>query len=515
MEAIAGKQQEITVAEAPAPSAGRSSAVFGITTAAVYSLALVKAIVLTGSFGTGPQMDAFTIALILPNMVASIAAANCGPAMVPVLASAAREGHHARSNAFRSTLWLSLAVSLLAVAGLYLFAGPLIRLIAPHFDGSRHLLAIELLRVLSILPAASIVSGYCSAELLSRRKYFVVAVVPAISTAVTIAAILSVRTITMLAYSVVAGTVIQAAIVLMLSLRASTMTAQLRLWTPHTRDIVLAQLPLMGTAIFGAANSSIDQALAALLPLGSASALNYATSLNALLVQSAVMSAVWVALPEFSDIAGAGDWEKLRRRARKYMIALASVAAPLSAAVILFAGPGIRIVFQRGAFTATSTFLVSGAWTGYAWGLVPLAIGMVCVRVLNSIQCNRPLIVVGMIMLPLNALLDLVLMRIFGVFGIGLSTSLLYGFSTFLLLKLVDRRIGNVMDSPTVRAVGAIIMATVVAAAACLAARWVFGVGLSGLVLSGIVLVVTMAGLYFLLGVFPVPARLQDLKTTA
>ncbi len=283
---VVESRQENPPVESPAPVGGLPSIVFGTTSAAVYALALVKAIVLTGVYGTGPEMDAFTIAFLIPNLLATIAAGNCAPAMVPVLVSAAREGWAARAHAFRATLWLSLSASLVAAAILYAFAAPLVHVIAPRFDTVRHTRAVELLRVLSFVPVASIALGYCSAELLSRRKYFLVAAAPAISTAITIAVILSFpHSITALAYGVMAGTLVQAAFVLRLSLRSNPAVERLRLWTPHTRTIMLAQLPLMGAAVFGVANSSIDQFFAALLSTGNVSALNYANALNSWLVQ--------------------------------------------------------------------------------------------------------------------------------------------------------------------------------------------------------------------------------------
>jgi putative peptidoglycan lipid II flippase len=450
-----------------------------------------------GAYGTGPEMDAFTIAFLIPNLLATIAAGNCAPAMVPVLISAEREGRVARARAFRSTLWLSLSAGFVAAAILYAFAGPLVHVIAPGFDTGRHRSAVELLRVLSLAPVASIAFGYCSAELLSRRKYFLVAAAPAISTAITIAVILSFpRSITALAYGVMAGTLVQAAYVLRLSLRSNSAVGHLRLWTPHTRTIVMTQVPLMGAAVFGAANSSIDQFFAALLPTGNVSALNYANALNSWLVQSVIMAASWVALPEFSEFASSGDSQKLRQRARQYMIALTVVAAPLTVAVLLFGSTGVHVGFERRAFTSHSTALVGHAWSAYALGIVPLAIGMVCVRILNAISGNRALIVVGATMLPLNAALDYILMRMFGIYGIGLSTSLVFCCSAILLLYLVGRRIGNLIDAVTARALLSAVVASAVGGIACLVARRLFGGSNGGLLITAALMMLSIGVLY-------------------
>ena len=509
MKAVVEMERENLPVASQAPAGMRHSVVFGTTAAAVYSLVLVKAIVMTGAFGTGPEMDAFTMALLIPNLLATIAAGNCGPAMVPVLASAAREGQSARAAAFRATLWLSLAASVAAAAGLYALAGPLVSAIAPRFDAVRHARAIELLRLLSLVPTASVVSGYCSAELLSRRKYVLVAAAPAISTAITIAVILGFpRSITALAYGVVAGTVAQAVIIMMLSLRSNPAAGRLRLWTPHTRGIVMAQLPLTGAAVFGVANASIDQTFASLLPTGNVSALNYATGLHSLLLQSVVMGATWVALPEFSELASSGDLQKMRERARQYMIALTAVAAPLTAAVLLFGSTGVHAVFERHAFTAHSTALVGGAWSGYALGLVPMAIGMVCVRILNATGANRALIVVGATMLPLNAVLDYILMRVFGIYGIGLSTSLVVCCSAALLLYMVSRRIGKLIDAATARALLCAVLAAAVGGITCVGVRRLIGNGGAGLVISAAFLVLSIGVLYAMAGLLePVSTR--------
>ncbi len=504
MKAIVGSSGKNSALDSQAPLGVLPSVIFGTTTAVVYGLALVKAIVLTGVYGTGPEMDAFTIAFLIPNLLATIAAGNCAPAMVPVLISAAREGLTARAHAFRATLWLSLSASVLMSTILYAFAAPLVHAIAPSFDALRHMRAVELLRVLCFVPVGSIVFGYCSAELLSRRRYFLVSAAPAISTAVIIAVILNFpRSITALAYGVMAGSLVQAAFVLTISLRSNSTAGRIRLWTLHTRTILLTQLPLMGAAVFGVANSSIDQFFAAMLPAGNVSALNYANALNSWLVQSVIMAGSWIALPEFSELAFSGESQQIRQRARQYMIALTSIAAPLTVVVLLFGSVGVHIGFEHRAFTSYSTALVVRAWSGYAPGIVPLAVGMVCVRVLNAIGANRALILVGATMLPLNAALDSILMRVFGIYGIGLSTSLVFCCSAILLLLMVARRTGNLIDAATARALVSAVAASAVGGIACLVARHRFGSGNGGLVISAVWMILSIGVLYAMAGLLP------------
>ena len=144
---------------------------------------------------------------------------------------------------------------------------------------------------------------------------------------------------------------------------------------------------------------------------------------------------------------------------------------------------------------------MSGAWVGYAWGLVPVAIGMVCVRLLNALHANGALVIVGITMLPLNAVLDLILMRFYGVFGIGLSTSVVWTCSAAILLYQVTRRTGVLLDGPTIRLLLRTLLATGLAGLACLGSRLVLGSNMTGLVLSALVTIATISGLYMAFGI--------------
>jgi putative peptidoglycan lipid II flippase len=210
------------------------------------------------------------------------------------------------------------------------------------------------------------------------------------------------------------------------------------------------QLPLLLASGIGVLNVLVDQAIAGLLPAGAISGLSYGYSLNGIIAQCVVMSLGWVALPEFASLYASGEMSRLVERARECIRGVVLVAAPLTVLVIAAGYTAVKLTFQHGAFNASSTHLVYQTWAGYTVGLVPFAVGMMGVRMLNAIHEQRSLAKIAALMLPFNAGLDYLFMRQWGVFGISLSTSLVYCLTTWLILKLLRRRTGvSLMDAPT------------------------------------------------------------------
>jgi putative peptidoglycan lipid II flippase len=84
------------------------------------------------------------------------------------------------------------------------------------------------------------------------------------------------------------------------------------------------------------------------------------------------------------------------------------------------------VLFQRGAFTSADTELVSWVQACYAIQIPFYICAMLFVRFISSIRRNDVLMYVSAINLVLDVVLNLVLMRVWHVAGIALSTSIVY-----------------------------------------------------------------------------------------
>lgn len=459
------------IAAAREPRLGGSiigkSLLFGAISCVAYLLSLAKTILVSRYFGTSPEMDAFTVAVLVPNLLGSLITGSAAAGLIPALAKAERDGTQERSDIFRTTFMLAVTVSAVGTVLLAVFAHPLIRVVASAFDNQRFWTAVALARWAAPLFVLTAAYAFASAELLARKKYALVAAAPGFGTVLSflLIAVFHSQGVDILVWSLVAGTTLQAVIVLIPAWKASFGGRLTRWRNPHVVSVLATQVPLLAASTIGVANSFVDQFMGALLPTGNVSALGYATSLNTVTMQVVVMAMGWVVLPDFSAMVAAADFERLRRRVRYCIIAAAMLALPACLGIALFGHEAIRILFQHGRFRADSTLLVYRGWMGYSLGLLPAAVGMIAVRAANGLQQNWLLFRVGLVLLVLNAALDYLLMHVAGIFGISLSTSLVYCTSCVLMYgALRFRGAGLLLDRRILRRIGSVALATGAAA---------------------------------------------------
>jgi putative peptidoglycan lipid II flippase len=385
-------------------------------------------------------------------------------------------------------LILAGTVCVLLCVLLVLLADPMIAVLASRFDVGRKLQAANLLRWASPLLIFNAVYAIGSAELLSRQKYNLVALAPAISSLASLAIIGLFKNsgVSVLVYSLLVGTALQSMVVVWPAWSANPVYGRSSLWTPAVRNLVRGQIPLLITSAVGIANVSVDQAIASFLPAGSVSALNYASTINALVVQMVVMSAAWVALPELAQLAAIGNMEMLLVRARRCIAGITMVAAPVAALILVSGSFAIRLLFQHGNFDQQSTHLVFTTWAGYTLGLVPFSIGIMAARLINVTNVNYALVALGAVALPLNGLLDYLLMKKWGCFGISLSTSMVYCVTSTVLYIFLQRRIGTILN----RAICKVIFGSVLASMAAGGYLWAIRAAIPnewfGMILGGL-----------------------------
>jgi putative peptidoglycan lipid II flippase len=163
-----------------------------------------------------------------------------------------------------------------------------------------------------------------------------------------------------------------------------------------------------------------------MLPSGSVAALSYANKIVSLIVAIGATALTTAALPYFSHMVADADWAGCRHTLKRYTALVLATTVPLTLLLMALSHPLIRLVFQRGAFTAVDTDLVSHVQQCYFIQLPFYMCGMLFVRFLSSIRRNDVLMYGSAISLALDISLNLVLMRTMGIAGIALSTSLVY-----------------------------------------------------------------------------------------
>ena len=405
---------------------------------------VLKDLVVARVFGRSDALDAFLIAFLVPSFVLALVMSSLGSALIPVLVETRQKrGTEAEQKLLSSMMLLSMSFLVLIATLLGLFAPFYLPVLGSSFSAQKLLLTRQILYCLLPFLVFSGLAIFVSGVLSAYKKFALPALVPIATPLITIAAILWTPkswSVFALAIGVVAGGFLEAAILLRL-LKTCGMRFRLR-WHGLDADVrsVLGQYaPVLAGSVLMCSTTVIDQAMAAMLPSGSVAALSYANKIVALIVAIGATALSTAILPYFSHMVAEQDWAGCRHTLKRYTALTFATTVPLTLALIAFSHPLIRLIFQRGAFTAVDTDLVSHVQICYFIQVPFYMCGMLFVRFLSSIRRNDVLMYGSAISLALDISLNLVLMRKMGIAGIALSTSLVYVVAFIILGALSVR----------------------------------------------------------------------------
>ena len=197
-------------------------------------------------------------------------------------------------------------------------------------------------------------------------------------------------------------------------------------WDPPTREVIGQFAPLVAGGLLMSSSPVIDQSMAAMLSPGSVATLGYGSKVVSLILGIGSLALGTAVLPYFSRMVAAGDWDGVRHTLKTYLRWILLATFIVMGVVVVFAEPMIRVLFQRGSFTARDTHVVSVVTACFALQIPFYVAGILGVRFLNALRMGRATMLICAANLVANVLGNLLLMRWLGVAGIALSTSFVY-----------------------------------------------------------------------------------------
>jgi putative peptidoglycan lipid II flippase len=458
----------------------RSTAVFSLATAVSRGLGLVREIVSAYYFGVSGLINAFTVAIQIPNLVrALVADAALSGAFVPVFSDLLERGEKQRAWRVASTLfWLTLLI-LGGVTALFIVLAPL--LMRPFGNpGGDFDLAVGLSRVLFPIVVLLGLSGIVVGILNTYQHFALPALAPvAWNLVIVLGLVLGVPRIEdenaqlyLYAGVVVLGTLVQLLLPIPWLRRLDGRLTMVLDWRdPAVRRVLALMLPV--TLTIGLINVSfvVDTLFASRLldPELAPAAIDKAFRLYMLPQGIFAVAVTTVLFPTLARLAARRDDPGLRRALDGGLRQIAFLLVPASLVTIALADPIVRLVYQRGEFTADDTIIVAQCLQAFALGLVFNGWMLILNRSFYAVQTNWIPTAIALGAVGLNAALDAVFYRL-GIWGIPLATAVVNVIGAATLLVMMRRRIGLEHVGRTIGVVSRITVAAALAATAGLLA---------------------------------------------
>jgi putative peptidoglycan lipid II flippase len=411
---------------------------------AVRGVGLLKLVYAAHLFGTSDAQDAFLAAFLVPAMLGDVLAAAAAPALIPALIrTSAHEHQEGAVNLYRAAFGASAAVMAVAAVILGLAFPFILPILASGFGPGKSEVTVRLLWIL--LPALPLTA--CNIIwrcVLNAGNRFALAALAPVATPLASLAVLYFWAgrwgIESLAVGTVAGGVVEA-VLLAQSVRRlgypllPDLSGALRRLAPVLRQFGTI---VMSSLLFGCI-PLIDNAMAAALAAGSLSIFGFGTKLAMVILSLGPTSIATGALPQLARLAVHGDWRAMRGSLLHFGGLILLVTIPMIAVLMLLSEELVRLIFQKGAFSAQAAHEV--AWVQrYSLLQVPLAvIGALGFRLASSMAANELVIPSAAVGVAVAAVADYQLRRMLGVQGIALA-SVLTQLSVITTLGFLLRR---------------------------------------------------------------------------
>ncbi len=437
-----------------------------------------RAVVIADQYGASVELDAFWVAMRLPDLVFQLlAGATLASAFIPVYARVLQNrGEQAAWRLASIVLnWVLIGTILLA-AVVFLAAEWIVPALAPGLgeDSMRQDAIIDdaifLTRVLLLSPILFAVSGMLTGMLHARRHFLLPAISPMLyNLAIILGALLLPEELGVeaLVIGVIAGSGLHLMIQLpavssalsrsggglgpYFSLRDVEVREVLRLMGPRTLGLAAAQINLIVLTFFGS-----------LVGDTSISALNFAWLLLMFPVGIFGMSLATAVFPSLAEQAATGGPSAVRAMVTQTLRFTLFLAVPASVGMLLLRESIVSTLLEHGAFDAAASSLVSDALLFYAIGLFAHAAIEIVSRGFYVLGDTRTPVGLAVASMLLNIILSALLVGPLELKGLALALSISAIAEFVFLVLLLHRSLARQLLS---RALAVATLKTIVVAA--------------------------------------------------
>ncbi len=323
---------------------------------------LLSQIIIAYLFGAGQDMDAFLTAMTIPIYLQTVLLASLSYVVIPVFVEQLASGEEEEAWALVGTIFRLLALVLIPLTlVLAIFSSSIIGLIAPNLSAEKGALAA---RMLSIMVLVVPITGFgvFSASVQNAQNHFfwpaARTALNSIGNVITLLVLYPYIDVLALAVGYVVAEAFEAAVTIVPVWRHGWKRT-LPFRDAHVLEILRLAAPLVLIGVLTRITPIFERFFASGLPDGSLSYLGYTTKIGRIfqgIFGSTVATSIFPVMAQAYTREGMGGLVRNLKYGFRLTLALGLPALLLGSVIAV---PLITLLFQRGAFTATTTLMVA------------------------------------------------------------------------------------------------------------------------------------------------------------
>lgn len=403
-------------------------------------------------YGISDALDAFSLAFGVHSFASALIGSGLPAAFLPAYSQLKHRRGDLRADRLAVQASVIHLISLLALAGVISACGAqIVDLLGHGFPAEKQKLALNLMNGLTPFLLCFGMSMQLATWLRSNKLFAVATAAPLLIPVAILGAMMLTHhesSIEVLVWSTNSGAALHLLVLALVIRRRLPGTWKwwngcFRWFEPANRTVLRGALPFIISSLVLGGAPMIDQAMAAQLASGSVTVLGFSDKVCGIILALTASAAGEALFPFFADAVAKREWRGLRRQLISTTGAILACAVPMVALLCWQAPLVVRLLFERGEFTAEDTTRVAEVLR-YAALQIPFYItSLIMSRVVVSLQANWFTLATATISLVSNVIFNLLFMRSLGVAGIALSTAVVYLISCIILFVYLFRKIAQ------------------------------------------------------------------------
>lgn len=419
--------------------AARATVLLMIVTIVSKILGLFRDSVLASAYGTGKYAAVYSTANSISTILFAVIGTALATSLIPLYNKLASEDSTERAMGFLNSVVNLVVIVCLSIAGLgIIFAGPLVKVFAPGYQGDVYTLCVQYTRIL--LPSIVFVglANIFTSYLQIKKRYVIPGFIGMPYSVIIIVSIyLSLKTSPMV---LVIGTLIAISAKALFQLpfvykEGYRYRPKINLKDPVMKDMMILILPVVIGVGANQINSIVDKSLASLLGTEVVASFSYAIKLYEFVQALFITSILAVIYPRLSSMIVSDRMDSFLNSLKKTMNVIIVALVPIIVGCIVLSRQIVEVLFQRNAFTSKDTTMTASILWIYVIGILAFALRDVLTRGFYSMEDSKTPMINSIISIVFNISLNLILVKPLGYKGLAIATAV----SAYIGLLLFNR----------------------------------------------------------------------------
>ena len=419
--------------------AARATVLLMIVTIVSKILGLFRDSVLASAYGTGKYAAVYSTANSISTILFAVIGTALATSLIPLYNKLASEDSTERAMGFLNSVVNLVVIVYLSIAGLgIIFAGPLVKVFAPGYQGDVYTLCVQYTRIL--LPSIVFVglANIFTSYLQIKKRYVIPGFIGMPYSIIIIVSIyMSLKSSPMV---LVIGTLIAISAKALFQLpfvykEGYRYRPKINLKDPVMKDMMILILPVVIGVGANQINSIVDKSLASLLGTEVVASFSYAIKLYEFVQALFITSILAVIYPRLSSMIVSDRMDSFLNSLKKTMNVIIVALVPIIVGCIVLSRQIVEVLFQRNAFTSKDTTMTASILWIYVIGILAFALRDVLTRGFYSMEDSKTPMINSIISIVFNISLNLILVKPLGYKGLAIATAV----SAYIGLLLFNR----------------------------------------------------------------------------